>query len=108
MNYKYNCLVFLSLTSTLLFWRSNRSLLNVADLRTVDSLEYRWPYSKVFYCPEICPRFPDVLVVGVKKCGTGAIIEQLGIHPQVSSPFYTIQVGAPGERRGETIEEFYI
>ena len=42
-------------------------------------------------------RFPDILVVGVKKCGTGAIIEQLGIHPQISSPYYTIQV--EGERR---------
>ena len=44
-------------------------------------------------------------MVGVKKCGTGAIIEQLGIHPQVSSPYYTIQVEAA---RGEGKDERFI
>ena len=82
---------------TLLFWRSNRSLLNLVDLKTVDALEYRYKASNLFYFSQTSVRFPDILVVGVKKCGTGAIIEQLGIHPQVSSPYYTIQVEAARE-----------
>ena len=49
-------------------------------------------------------RFPDILVVGVKKCGTGAIIEQLGIHPQISSPYYTIQVEGREERQYRALE----
>ena len=36
-------------------------------------------------------RLPDVLVVGVKKCGTGAIMQQLGIHPQMSCPEYGLE-----------------
>lgn len=29
-------------------------------------------------------KLPSVIVIGVKKCGTGAVMQQLGIHPQVS------------------------
>ena len=36
-------------------------------------------------------RLPDVLVVGVKKCGTGAIMQQLGIHLQMSCPEYGLE-----------------
>ena len=36
----------------------------------------------------IYTRLPNVLVVGVKKCGTGALIHQPGIHPQMSCPKY--------------------
>ena len=28
-------------------------------------------------------KLPSVIVIGVKKCGTGAVMQQLGIHPQV-------------------------
>ena len=28
-------------------------------------------------------KLPAVIVIGVKKCGTGAVMQQLGIHPQV-------------------------
>ena len=29
-------------------------------------------------------KLPSVIVIGVKKCGTGAVMQQLGIHPQVN------------------------
>ena len=71
-----NYFIFLCSVSSLLLW-----MLSHDSLRQMDVLEYR---------------FPDILVVGVKKCGTGAIIEQLGIHPQISAPAYTIQVTGLG------------
>lgn len=32
-------------------------------------------------------KLPSVIVIGVKKCGTGALMQQLGIHPQVKSDY---------------------
>ena len=34
-------------------------------------------------------KLPGVLVVGIKKCGTGAIIEILKMHPEIAAPCYT-------------------
>ena len=33
-------------------------------------------------------RLPDVIVAGVKKCGTGALIEILKLHQNVAAPEY--------------------
>ena len=33
-------------------------------------------------------KLPGVIVVGVKKCGTGALIEVLRMHPGIASPPY--------------------
>ena len=33
-------------------------------------------------------RLPDVIVAGVKKCGTGALIEMLKLHRNVAAPSY--------------------
>ena len=33
-------------------------------------------------------KLPDVIVVGVKKCGTGAMIEMLKMHPKVAGQEY--------------------
>ena len=35
-------------------------------------------------------KLPSVIVIGVKKCGTGAVMQQLGIHPQVESSHHYI------------------
>ena len=40
-DYKYNFRVFIFFVCTLLFWRSNKSLLNLVDLKNVDPLQYR-------------------------------------------------------------------
>ena len=40
-NHKYNFRVFIIFISALLFWRSDKSLLNLADLESIDSLQYR-------------------------------------------------------------------
>ena len=34
------------------------------------------------------PKLPSVGVVGVKKCGTGALIEIMRMHPRVVAPPY--------------------
>ena len=33
-------------------------------------------------------RLPDVIVAGVKKCGTGALIEILKLHRNIAAPEY--------------------
>ena len=33
-------------------------------------------------------RLPDVIIPGVKKCGTGALIEMLKLHPNIVAPDY--------------------
>ena len=33
-------------------------------------------------------RLPDVIVAGVKKCGTGALIEILKLHQNIAAPEY--------------------
>ena len=33
-------------------------------------------------------KLPGAVIIGVKKCGTGALIEMLKMHPQVAVPNY--------------------
>ena len=33
-------------------------------------------------------RLPDVIVAGIKKCGTGAVIEMLKFHKNIAAPEY--------------------
>ena len=33
-------------------------------------------------------KLPEIAVVGVKKCGTGALIEVLRMHPDIVAPPY--------------------
>ena len=33
-------------------------------------------------------RLPDVIVAGIKKCGTGAVIEMLKFHKNIAAPDY--------------------
>ena len=33
-------------------------------------------------------KLPKAVIIGVKKCGTGALIEMLKMHPQVAAPSY--------------------
>ena len=37
---------------------------------------------------DMIKKLPGVLIAGVKKCGTGALIEILKIHPQMAAPSY--------------------
>ena len=38
--------------------------------------------------PQPAKKLPEVAVVGVKKCGTGALIEVLRMHPGIVAPPY--------------------
>ena len=38
--------------------------------------------------PQRVKKLPEVAVVGVKKCGTGALIEVLRMHPGIVAPPY--------------------
>ena len=33
-------------------------------------------------------KLPKAVIIGVKKCGTGALMEMLKMHPQVAVPAY--------------------
>ena len=37
---------------------------------------------------ELEKRLPDIIVLGVMKCGTGSLIEMLRIHPNITAPDY--------------------
>ena len=52
--------------------------------------------------PQNCQELPEVSVVGVKKCGTGALIEVVRMHPCIVAPPYgkTETGAANGERAG--------
>ena len=43
-------------------------------------------------------KLPEVAVVGVKKCGTGALIEVLRMHPGIVAPPYDTEISFWGQQ----------
>ena len=58
---------------------------NIADIM-VKKLEHLIEHPSVRRRAE--QRLPDVIIAGVKKCGTGSLIEMLKLHPNIVAPDY--------------------
>ena len=57
--------------------REDPEATNVDDIEQLENVK-----------PKPAKKLPEVAVVGVKKCGTGALIEVLRMHPGIVAPPY--------------------
>ena len=76
-------LVAANVAAYFIFLSYTRKALEAEQLRVKKEVsEDVDPYKKV-------KRLPDIIVVGVMKCGTGSLIEMMRLHPNITAPKYS-------------------
>ncbi|CAG2193519.1 heparan sulfate glucosamine 3-O-sulfotransferase 1-like [Mytilus edulis] len=84
------CVVFIilniSIYSNTIAWRD----LNMNNIIYEDSIKFRKlleqdQFSEKFHPVGTKRRFPQCIIFGVRKCGTRALLEFIGLHPQVQN-----------------------
>lgn len=71
-------------------FKTVRNVYKILAVMTISTMNfsYWYKYNNQPNSGQAEQRLPDVIIPGIKKCGTGALIEMLKLHPNIVAPNY--------------------